>query len=1087
MDTEFKTLAPLLRTLWAETEKGGGTMLFCQSNNQEVLAENILGHLQNLGRDHSPTVNHYSLTSYKPKPYAPFLDECKHFFESYNAGEILTFLNQHQVYYYHSGVLTEYLSSGTAIRREGLLPGELDYESFRMQGSIRNILQGVYASHPVIFLIENAHNLPRSTLRLLKMILKSGGDLPFLCILCAPEVVQNITEAEDSPWNRLLELADQRGLVLNFRSQGHSEMVAENLPRNRQILEDPQFYDGINAYYLLALEDSERVFQSFIDLQLYHRALPHVKYQVWKYLGLVDYHRGLYETARQRLENALTVAQLIDEEQLLSEAYQLLGSAYLGLSQFSYAKKMARLAFRNAKEAGDRERLFHALFLHNQIDDVTRPDDLEANRSKYRDAVQLAKELGMENSYTFLLSSLYGISRAIDEDRFQESGYPALTIARKRDNRQRQADMYHILGMACINRGEYPQVLKYYRKSRKLKAELPDACAMATTNNGIGFFYFYQGDYKKAQRNFTEALDGLRNTKNYHEIAMTLYNLALNAFLARKFEHGVAYGDACLNIMKILKFESLSFHSKAAIMILLGLNLIQSGNALRAWQIQVQVQLEHEQVLQSKAEELFLSHLFRALHFRDGGDYAGAFHEFSAAEQALVREQYADYYLYPMFYLEYGDFYLLQNKKNEAKQSFKSGLEAAKGMGNVFYIELLESRVKAMRLSTLASLRGMSEIDVEWTLNRARMQSSLTALRKRLDDINQLNMLFAVVAEETNQSELIHRTVDLIYNQFEPDFDVIIYLSRKRKEFQQVYIREKTPIAKNEEFSLLIRHISELPEQVRFSPGMELQQFKEVVKQYGGVLSISVNPTSEPSGLILCFTRQGEIRLRPESLQLFSLVGQQFGLALQKLHQQQTIMLQNQELKQKNDLLKQSSTTDYLTNLGNRASLYDVLEYEISRIKRYSRDGKTSIALLFIDLDNFKFFNDTYGHAAGDALLVQVSRTIRGVIRHIDTAFRYGGDEFVVILPETDEDGAGELGQRLIKEIETCDSYRSNLEELLARDIVVPEDQRLSCSIGIASSNRMQDVILDVDSFINTADKALYQAKLLGKHRVYMA
>jgi diguanylate cyclase (GGDEF)-like protein len=1086
MDSIIKTLAPLLRTLWSETMKGGGTMLFCQSDNQEALADIIISQLGKLGEP-APKVHHYSLPGYNPKPYAPFLDVCKDHFARYNAGEILEFCNQNEVYYYHAGVLAEYLSSGTAIRREGLLPGELDYESHRMQHSIRGILNGVFSGEPVIFLIENAHYLPRSTLRLLKTILKTTGSLPFLCILCAPEIVQNITEAEDSPWNRLLERADQKGLVLNFREDGGGEIQPATVQPYRQILEDPQFYDGINAYYLLALDDCERIFQSFIDLQLYHRALPHVKFQVWKYLGLADYHRGQFETARQHLENALTIAQLIDEERLLSEAYQLLGAAYLGLNLHGYAKKMARLAFRNAKDSGDRERLFQALFLYSLIDERTRPDDLESKRTKYRDAVELARELGLENSHTYLLSSLYGIYHAISEDDFNESTYPAMRIARKRDNQQRLGDVYHILGMAYIGFGKYDQVLKYYRKSRKIKASLPDRSASATTNNGIGFFYFYRGEYGKAHRSFSEALDTLRNSGRFQEIAMTMYNLGLNSFLAMQYEDGIRYADSCLNIMKVFKLESLSFHSRAAIMVLLGLNLLKSGNSLRAWQVRMQVELEHQKVQEKKAEEVFFNQLFSALHQQEEGEYAAAFHEFSSAEQALTRDPHSNRYLYPVFYLSYGDFYLLQNKKSEAKACFAKGLEVADEMANNFYRGHLIRRLESMELSPQRAYRRLPALDIDWALSGARMQSNLSALKKRLDDINQLNMLFAIIAEEANQTELIQKSMDLMYGHFETDFDVLIYLSRKRNEFQQVYIREKNPISKNEEFSLLIRHLAEQPELIRFTPTVELREFKNLVKSYGGVLSIKVNPKIDPSGLILCFSRQGENRIRPESLQLFSLVGQQFGLALQKLHQQQTIMLQNQELKQKNDLLKQSSTTDYLTGLGNRASLYDILEYEISRLRRYNRDGKTQLALLFIDLDNFKFFNDTYGHAAGDALLVQVSRTIKKVIRHIDTAFRYGGDEFVVILPETDEDGAGELGQRLIKEIEGCDSYRAVLEEILARNIIVPDDKRLSCSIGIAASTRMDGLGDDVDSFINTADKALYQAKLLGKHRVYLA
>ncbi len=1087
MHNEFKSLSPLLRTLWSEARKGGGSMLFCQADDQEALADSILSQLESMGDGEKPQIFHFSFPGYNPKPYAPFLDTCKDQLAGESAGDILRQIDEYDVYYYHAGVLAEYLSSGTVFRRESLVPGELDYESYRMQRSIWNILSGMFTGRPAVFLIENAHYLPRSTLRLLKLVLKSSLKLPFLCVLCAPEIVQNITDAEDSPWSRLLELADQRGLVLNFHQSDRKPLSPGAFQPDRQILDDPQFYDGINAYYLLALDDSARIFQSFIDLQLYHRALPHVKYQVWKYLGLIDLHRNFHETARQHFENALTIAQQIDEEQLLSEAYQLLGSAYLGLGLSGYSLKLAKLAYRNAVDSGDRDRQFQALFLYSQIDNLTHPDDLITERKKLDKAIAMAEELGMENSYTYLISSIYVVSRALNSGSFSEKDYPSVKIARKRDNLQRLGNLYHIIGMAYIGTGNYEKVLQYYRKSKKLKSQLPDLSEQASTNNGIGFYYFYQGEYRKAQNSFAASLDILRNNSQFHEVAMTLYNLALNAFLSRRFEDGVGYADSCLNILKVLQLDTLSFHSRAAIMLLQVLNLLKSGNRLRAWQVKMQAELEDRKVFAQKSEEVFMYCLASALTYQDEGDYPSAYREYCRAEEALVREPNSNYYLYPVFFLEFGDFYLLQSKKDDAQVSFERGLNACREMGNSYYGEILEKRKRYRKLDAPKPYPRISRLDTGWALHGARMKSSLVSLRKRLDDINQLNMLFSIIAEEDNQKDLAENTLDLIYSYFELDFDVIIYLSRRRRDYQQMAIREKTPIPKNEEFSLLIRHLANLNEMVRFTPAGELRDFSGVMESYGGVLSIKVNPKTDPGGLILCFSRLGEANVRPESLQLFSLIGQQFGLAMQKLHQQQTIMIQNQELKQKNDLLKQSSTTDYLTNLGNRASLYDVLDYELSRLQRYNRGGEKQLALLFIDLDNFKFFNDTYGHAAGDTLLIQVSRTIKKVVRHIDTAFRYGGDEFVVILPETDEDGAGELGQRLIREIEECDSYRAVLEEVLGRSIVVPDDKRLSCSIGIAASTRLGDAAADVDSFLNIADKALYQAKLLGKHRIYLA
>ncbi|WP_081719417.1 tetratricopeptide repeat-containing diguanylate cyclase [Salinispira pacifica] len=1089
MDNQLKTLGPLLRTLWNELRKGKGTMLFCQADDQGTLAQALLSRLHGFGEEEKPRFFHYSFPGYNPKPYAPFLDICRDELSEHESGEIAQFLDHHGVYHYHKGVLAEYLSSGTAIRREDLLPEELDYESYRMQRSIWDLLNGLFSDQPLVVVVDNAQFLPKSTLRLLKMVLRSSMNVPFLGIFIAPEIVQSITDAEDSPWNRILEVADQQGLVLNFPGVGRGDHYQSSRTPYRQILDDPQFYDGINAYNMLALDDAETIFRSFIDLQLYHRALPRVRYQVWKFLGLIDLHRGYHDAARRNFENALSIAQQSDEDQQLSEVYQMLGSAYLGLANLPYAQKMAKLARRFAEAAGDESRLFRAHFLSVLIEDHLHPDDVNSVRPSFDTAVELAEKQGLENSYTFLKSMMYGVNRAMEDGSFSTRSYPALTIPRKRDNTRRQANTLHSVGMAFISRGEREKVLANYRKSKRLKLGMLNNDEPATTYNGIGFFHLYDGDYRKSFNNFKAALELLEGGRAYREVAMTLYNLGLLSFLAMKYDDGVYYTDQCLNIMKILKIEDLSFHSRPGIMVLLGLNLLKAGNTVRSWQVRVQVELEQGGLTSSKYEEKFFFRIFQALHQREEGQYHEALQHFQSAEEALLMEPNNTSYLHPLFYLEFGDMYLLLNRRTEAKDLYERCADQASLISNQTYERMARIRLETMIVEPPPRelLLRKSRLDCEWAIQGARMQNNLNNLKKRLEDINQINMLFGIISEEEGESDLIQNVMDLLFSYFELDFEVLLYFSRKRNRYQQRYIREKSPIEKNEQFTALIQHLGEFPDPVRFTQSVDLNRFSPLMDNYGGVLSISVNPRSDTQGLIVFFTRAGESRIRPELLQLFSIVSQQFGLALERLNQKQTIMLQNEELKGKNDLLRKSSTTDYLTNLGNRAALYDTLESEISRYERYNRNGKKHLALLFIDLDNFKFFNDTYGHAAGDALLIQVSRTITTVIRQIDTAFRYGGDEFVVVLPETDEQGAGELGQRIIREIEGNESYRNHLKEILGRSISVPEGKQLSCSIGIAATSRLPEESRDVDGFLNLADKALYQAKMLGKHRYYLA
>jgi diguanylate cyclase (GGDEF)-like protein len=153
---------------------------------------------------------------------------------------------------------------------------------------------------------------------------------------------------------------------------------------------------------------------------------------------------------------------------------------------------------------------------------------------------------------------------------------------------------------------------------------------------------------------------------------------------------------------------------------------------------------------------------------------------------------------------------------------------------------------------------------------------------------------------------------------------------------------------------------------------------------------------------------------------------------------------------------------DELTGLFNRRSLDEVIDSEISRHSRYG--GVFSLAIL--DLDSFKAFNDSYGHLAGDGILGQVGSIIKNTIRGSDQAFRYGGDEFAVLLPETTTGAASQVVERVRQKIAT------NLET---------GDIPITASIGLASWPA--DGIGQVD-IIAAADGALYKAKRSGGNRI---
>lgn len=167
--------------------------------------------------------------------------------------------------------------------------------------------------------------------------------------------------------------------------------------------------------------------------------------------------------------------------------------------------------------------------------------------------------------------------------------------------------------------------------------------------------------------------------------------------------------------------------------------------------------------------------------------------------------------------------------------------------------------------------------------------------------------------------------------------------------------------------------------------------------------------------------------------------------------------------------LQTQSGQDWLTGLANRRRFDEMFLQEWSRARR----DETSLGVLMIDIDDFKRYNDTYGHQAGDTCLQQVAKAIRGVVhRPGDLPARYGGEEFVVVLPQTDAAGAALVAEKM----------RAAVEALRLQHVNSRASDRVTISAGAAAlvpPEKSEPAVL-----IAAADQALYQAKREGRNRV---
>ncbi len=171
------------------------------------------------------------------------------------------------------------------------------------------------------------------------------------------------------------------------------------------------------------------------------------------------------------------------------------------------------------------------------------------------------------------------------------------------------------------------------------------------------------------------------------------------------------------------------------------------------------------------------------------------------------------------------------------------------------------------------------------------------------------------------------------------------------------------------------------------------------------------------------------------------------------------------------DQLVNTARVDSVTGLMNRRYFFERVEYEVERANR----NKSTFAFIFFDLDNFKSINDMYGHSVGDSLIIHISELCRKDLRSIDLLTRFGGDEFIIYLPDCDSINAYEVAERLRS------SFEKDAMDFLGNQL------KVSASFGVASHDvALQGECTDVNTIFRASDEAMYDAKKNGKNMVHI-
>lgn len=1001
-------------------------------------------------------------------PYHPFLSFLKEYLAPLSVEEQNAFLEQAAVYQVQREIFSHYYTSGKARRSEEVITDELQYEKKCMLDGLRSQLAAVSADTALVFLIEDLQHAAAATLDLIRHLCSKQQDGRIL-LICTLRGVGGFDDQEQgNHWQDFIDYVQRETTLLELYAGEEYDTPGTETSLTLADGEMEQLLVRLqNAFLFLALEECREMGTKLLNTVMGGES----GLQEGDYSALVrivgDAYRYLrdYENALIYYNLLLSAAQDTNDRLQLVDAYRRISITHHRKANPEDALRFAHQSLKLALETGDETRIFYSYLNMFLVQERFTRESEEAQTDIFYNLEKLAQKLEMYNQ----LAHCYGIISTFAardpksrEDIEEKLIYCDLmiNIARRYGNENRLSAAYHNKGMLHSGMGQHDQALEFYRQGEQIRLRLGNKLEIIRIFNGLGYGYYMAEDYRNAHSYYMRSLKLLRDIRNYDEIALTLYNLAHVYLATFHNEHAISCLEHVLQLMHILRMKNLPFHTLQEIYTVTCIAYLKSGSLLDAYRYYKRCRVNQDS---ANPEEAYYKKLLQALLCTEEEQYPEAEKHFQQARSQVEDGSSNLRRLLPRFYYEYGLLYRKQGKKEQAAELFSQGSTVAGELGYGYHQQSLE----AARDSEAEHARSFDypeeEMELEPLIEIARQQATMTRLHRKVAEINFLNNLLNIIHRERDVEHFIQQSISLINANSLTELSFLLF--RSGQEWKLVHSNLEpvdldfsveelvAKLGRNRQEKLLL-NLHKDPRVRRIAPSLRSLIYLPLLRE------------DQLSGCLLFASRNEGITLNEEDLRILALASKHFDLALQ--------------LKQANERLHRLATTDGLTGLYNRQELLKHLEAELLRLERINEPERAVCTLLFMDLDNFKYYNDTFGHDIGDLILVQFAEVLRATTRQIDVIARFGGDEFLALLVETAPLDGERVARRVHTRLEEEDYFRSQIEAQLGNKIRIPARSRFGCSIGLIAcrpGNKLKS-----EELIKKADEALYKAKQAGKN-----
>ena len=1026
--------------------------------------------------------------------YEPFLDCIKELVEYSTDVEVRDFIKECDIYPLQLELLESYYYAGKCERNEDILLHELGYETIRMMDNMIHIFRKISQKQPVFILLNGIHFAHASTLRFLQYMIENLADSDvYLLGVYNGELGTDTYYVKE--WGNFKELIENKCNVVTRILREKSYEITQN----EFVLQTKNFdeyivkinnmiemgaYDQADYYLSLLYIKLKAEESSFSDEQHVKAYLLYLR----NYIYLND------------VGNALHISNEIKAKKQNNDEYEktyFMAMYYIGIVEiFNHRRELVEKSIQYCRKIADKLqddklKLRVLILIHMKEFEGFSVQQARTNQDECDEVfVELMKKYKFINHLAYYYTKCMGNNLESVQKEGLEGGNEiyyetGLELASEIGNDNCILVFYNMRIFLASILGMFSLAEKYFKKCIPLIEKSRDKADWCVNMNGLGYVTCVNGEYQKSANYFIEALKVETEEGNTRLMAETIYNMSITTLLAKDYENAAHYIDMATEIIEGMEYYAFPCNISK----IYGLGALANYYADNEYRCHFYLDKMKRfigHLLRSNDENKFrfwdddmmLYYLMCGLVDKREGNYEEAFSNFLLSKKHLYNTPGFFFFGYPILAEAFYDCYVKMGRFEEAETLIDEAiekLEKAKYVAEIPRLKALKNKTGYETKVYDFEINKVLEKEIQNLVSKSLMRRVNKSL---LSHSGFLSVWQDVINDKNTVSEVYENAYPTALNHFSAD-QMLIFSKRDEKLELSYSFNDERFLKK--QLDILEKYAKSYPAGfVSSRMHKEFYLYKEVIEifDFDKIVSFMMVPYIKANVVagvaILYIVMKEEFRkistiFDNEGLVMFKVAYRQMVDLIEKIDANATIKKMNESLMHVNKQLEETVVKDSLTGIYNREG-YATKMREIEK-----KENIIDCVVLYFDLDNFKYYNDTFGHDVGDVVLVQLAKILQFLAEENGIPIRYGGDEFLLIIPEITIEQAEGIAKEFYNILKQREYFIPKIEQILKKKVDIPETKRISSSIGIARTDYKAG--RNIEMTVSYADASLYDVK----------